>query len=132
MPWTAPVDRATGYVPTATDWNALEDNETFLYGDAGWTAVTVFLGTWAAGSPAPAYMLIGRVVYLRGVLTSGVAATNAFTLPAGYRPSATSSFACTDGGGTPNFGGISISTGGVVTVGQAANTWLSGVSFPVA
>ena len=42
MGWTTPTDRTTGYTVTAADWNVVEDNLTFLYGDAVWTNVSVF------------------------------------------------------------------------------------------
>lgn len=129
MPWTPPTDRATFYTPTAADWNIIEDNLSFLYGDAAWTNVAAFTNSWAAGGPAPAYILIGRVVYLRGVMTAGTANTVAFTLPAGYRPSAAHNQLVTNGTGTANL--LTIGTTGTVTPLNSAIVWLSNVSFPV-
>jgi hypothetical protein len=129
MGWTTPTDRATGYVVSATDWNIVEDDLSFLYGDTGWTNVASFTNSWGAGSPAPAYMLIGRVVYLRGTLTAGTANTAAFTLPSGYRPSAAMTIAVASGSsGTDN--NLAFATSGTVT--PVTSTTTSCVcSFPI-
>lgn len=89
MGWTTPTDRSTSYVVTSTDWNVIEDDLTFLYGDTGWTNVSVFTNSWASAGAGnvPRFALIGRVVYLNGMVTGGTINTAAFTLPAGYRPS---------------------------------------------
>ena len=47
MPWTSPTDRSTGYTVTSVDWNIVEDNLTYLYGDSSWTVPTL------ANSPLP-------------------------------------------------------------------------------
>lgn len=92
MPWTDPSTHiwAAGEILTAGHMNTyLEANLAYLYGDTAWTNVASFTNSWTASSPAPGYILIGRVVYLRGVLGAGTANTVAFTLPAGYRPTVT-------------------------------------------
>jgi hypothetical protein len=88
--WTTPVDRAAGYTVTNTDWNTnlgANGDTAFLYGDTGWTNVGSFTNSWTAGGVAPGYILIGRVVYVRGIITGGTINLAAFTLPSGYRPS---------------------------------------------
>lgn len=89
MGWTTPTDRTTGYVPTAADWNVIEDDLAYLYGDSAWTTVTVFTNSWAGGTGTntPQYILIGRFVAMRGYVQGGTLGQAAFTLPVGYRPS---------------------------------------------
>jgi hypothetical protein len=130
MGWTTPTDRSTGYVVSATDWNVVEDNLTFLYGDTGWTTVASFSNSWGATASAPAYILLGRIVYLRGAMTAGTANTTAFTLPAGYRPSLASSFMCSQNGGTSGII-VNLSTTGAVQPLTSGLCWLVNVSFPV-
>jgi hypothetical protein len=130
MPWTTPTDRTAGYVVTATDWNAGgQDDLSFLYGDTGWTTVTTFTNSWTASPPAQ-YILIGRVVYLRGSITGGTAGTSAFTLPAAYRPTSAVNFTCVTGtAGTPNT--VTVGTTGNVVPTTSTNTGLSNISFPI-
>lgn len=87
MGYTTPTDRTTTYTVTAVDWNILEDNSTFLFGDTTWTNVASFTNSWTSVQ-TPRFILLGRIVYLNGVITGGTIATTAFTLPVGYRPSA--------------------------------------------
>ena len=55
---------------------------------SGWTTVSVFTNSWTAvAGNTPRYILVGRLVYVNGIVTGGTANTAAFTLPAGYRPS---------------------------------------------
>ena len=125
MPWTTPVDQITGHVVTATDWNATgQDDLTFLFGDAAWTNVSVFTGTWAAGSITPRFILLGRTVSLQGHLSTGTINTAAFTLPAGYRPTQNLCFpAVSPAGASGAFASFTIATTGVLTpqVGSTTN-----------
>lgn len=130
MGWTTPTDRATNYVVSATDWNVLEDNETFLYGDTGWTAVALFTNSWTTATFTPGYILLGRIVYLRGAITGGTANTSAFTLPAGYRPSQAAQFICVLNNLSTAMN-VAVSTGGLVTPLTSATVWLSNITFPV-
>ena len=54
----------------------------------GWTAPAL-LNSWANyGAPfdPTGYQKVGRVVYLRGLVSGGASGSVIFTLPAGYRP----------------------------------------------
>ena len=126
MPWTTPTDRTTGYTVTAADWNIVEDDLTYLYGDTGWTSVGSFTNGW---SGTPAYILLGRVVFLRGAMNAGTANTAAFTLPAGYRPTSSSNFIVSAGGSATNT--IVVATTGTVTPVLSANVFLASISYPV-
>jgi hypothetical protein len=132
MPWTDPSTHiyATGEVVTAATLNTfVEANLMFLYGDTGWTNVSSFTNSWVSVSQ-PAYILIGRVVYLRGSIGSGTAGASAFTLPAGYRPTLAMSWTVnTNTPGAPNT--ITIATSGTVTPSTSTNTSLAGITFPV-
>jgi len=122
MPWTTPTDRATGYVVTAVDWNIIEDNLTFLYGDVAWTNMAGFTNSWTAVvSPnVPRYRLVGSLVTIQGAVTGGTVTTAIITLPAGYRPSQTVVFGTSNGGST--YAAISITSAGVVTQTAGTNT----------
>lgn len=113
MGWTTPTDRTTGYVPTATDWNIIEDDLTFLYGDTGWTSVSGFTNSWTsnAAPQVARYRLVGSMVTMQGSIGAGTLNTAAFTLPAGYRPTETVVFV-TDSNAA--FGRFSITAAGVV------------------
>ena len=129
MGWTTPVDtRATGYTVSATDWDQVQDNLLFLFGDAAWTTVSAFTNSWVAGQTVR-YILLGRVVYLDGWIQTGTGNTAAFTLPAGYRPSANRNYATQTGtSGTTN--SVLVGTDGTVKPFTSTSTWLSGISFP--
>ena len=129
MGWTTPTDRTTGYTVTAADWNIVEDDLSFLYGDTGWTNVSAFTNSWVAGSVAPAYILIGRVVWLRGDIQSGTAGTVAFTLPSGYRPSAQMVYPANISGGV-TVNQIVIASTGTVILATSSHTFLSNINFP--
>lgn len=87
MGWTTPTDRATSYVAAAADWNIIEDNLTYLYGDIGWTTITPFSNSWVAGTNTPRFRRQGNLVSMQGNMTSGtIGAVTAFTLPVNYRP----------------------------------------------
>jgi hypothetical protein len=80
--------------------------------DTAWTNVPSLSGSWVNSSPVPAYVRINGIVYLRGVIISGTINTAAFTLPAGYRPSAQTWWSNEFNGA---FGYGSITPAGVVT-----------------
>lgn len=131
MGWTTPTDRSTGYVVSAADWNIVEDDLAFLYGDTAWTAVTAFANSWVNyGAPyySAAYRKVGTRVYVRGMIKSGTINTAAFTLPTGYRPASTAVFAVDSGGA---FGVVGVDSSGNVTVSTGVNTFtsLDNVSF---
>jgi hypothetical protein len=132
MPYTTTTDRTTGYVVTAVDWNILEDNSTYLYGDTAWTNVAVFTNSWvSSGSPsfaAAGYRLVGNRVYLRGAIKTGTIGLAAFTLPVGYRPTATLQVPCQSNNA---YGSVQIASTGVVTpnVGSNVSFWLDSISF---
>lgn len=70
-------------------WYRIDNNE--FYNPNAWTAVT-FQNSWAdygGGFQTCQYRKLGDMVQLRGLMRLGTAGTTAFTLPAGYRPSAT-------------------------------------------
>lgn len=123
--WTTPVDQSTGHVVTATEYNTeIEDDLSFLYGDTGWTNMTSFSGTWAAGGVQPRYMIIGRFVTIQGQISSGTINTAAFTLPSGYRPSENLTFAAAvNPGASATFGAFTVASTGVITpqVGTTTN-----------
>lgn len=132
MPWTDPSTHiwAAGEVLTAGHLNTfVEANLAFLFGDTGWTNVSVFTNSWVAGTTTPRFMLLGRVVYMEGQISSGTINTPAFTLPAGYRPSQSVPIATTSNGA---FGQVTVAVNGVVTpvVGSTSNFSLC-VSFSV-
>lgn len=120
MPWTTPTDRTTGYTVTAADWNIVEDDLLYLYGDTGWTTISTFSGTWTAvAGTGVGYIRTGNVVSLRGMIQSGTINTAAFTLPVGYRPSTQLNFGTVANGA---FGSIVISGAGVFTPATGATT----------
>lgn len=129
MGWTTPTDRSTGYVVTASDWNIVEDDLAFLYGDTGWTRVT-YTNSWVdqGTDQVVGYRKIGTHVQLRGTMKSGTINTAAFTLPSGYRPPATLPFAVASNGA---FGVLLVDSGGVVTpqIGSNLNFAVNGVMF---
>ena len=96
--------------------------------DSGWIAVSSFTNSFVAGA-AVAYRKLNGVIYLRGSVQSGTPANAAFTLPTGYRPSATSVFAIQQYGLTTN-NYITINTDGTV-VPQTASAWLNNVVYPI-
>jgi hypothetical protein len=130
MPWTTPADQTTGTLVTASMYNTQgQDDLSFLYGDTGWTNVATFTNSWSSFQTVR-YILIGRVVYLDGVMNAGTAASAAFTLPVGYRPSSTNNFTCwTNAGVAVNI--VAVSGGGVVTPVQSTGVWLNTIRFPV-
>lgn len=123
MGWTTPTDRATGYTPSSTDWNIIEDDLTFLYGDTGWTNVSTFTNSWANFSTyTTRFRLIGNLVVIDGAVTGGTIGSPAFTLPAGYRPTQTQNFAAAS---NSLFGYFSVNTTGTVVPVAGSNVWFT-------
>jgi hypothetical protein len=95
------------------------------------TAPTL-LGTWVNfGAPfatAGYYKSNAGMVFLRGTIKSGTMATAAFTLPSGFRPSATLRFAVDSFGA---YGNLDIDSSGNVTPQNGSNgsVNLSGIAF---
>jgi hypothetical protein len=94
MAWTTPRTWTVGAAGTAADLNTyVRDNTSFLYGDVGWTALTLQSG-WAttSGWPALAVRLSNNRVSFRGRVSNTTLACTAgaryqiATLPAGYAP----------------------------------------------
>ena len=132
MPFTNPdtVHRATAGATAPYQWgDTVNDDLNFLNGDTGWTNVVTFTNSWTSFQTVR-YILLGRVVYLDGVMSAGTAASAAFTLPAGYRPTAGNNFPCwTNSGVGVNI--VTVSTAGVVTPVQSTGVWLNTIRFPV-
>jgi hypothetical protein len=110
------------------------------YGNAG-SAWQTLSGTngWSASSNTPRYRLVGDVVQIDGAMNGGSASNANFaTLPSGFRPPATRTYAagCTAGviGGESSF--ISVAASGVmssggVTPGTGSMTLTIGGQFPI-
>ena len=130
MGWTTPTDRSTGYVVTATDWNIVEDDLSFLYGDTGWTNASGFTNSWTSGVNTARFLKSGNFVKLGGVITGGTLNTAAFTLPVGYRPSQQVGFATSAGSA---FALIEVNTSGTVVpaVGSTTNVFMDVVMFSI-
>jgi len=106
-------------------------------GDTTWTAVlggVGFQNSWVnvggSNQLAGFFKDAGGFVHLRGAIKSGTLAVAAFTLPAGYRPSASMFFpAVVTSGGT--IGYCSITSAGVVAMNGGDSTFdtLDGISF---
>src|SRR5215472_16626669 len=132
--WTAPVDRASLYTVTNTDWNGnlgVNGNTAYLYGDVAWTNVASFTNSWVnfgSGAFSAGYRLVGNRVFLRGAIKSGTINTAAFTLPAGYRPTANINLVAVS---NLAVGAVQILSSGVVTPAAGSNVWISfdGLSF---
>lgn len=129
--WTALKTWVAGAVLPASDLNTyLRDNLTFLYGDTSWTAPT-FTNSWVdfgGTCPAAGFRLVGTRVVLRGAIKSGTINTAAFTLPAGYRPTGSVTFAVNSNG---SYGAATITSAGVFTPAVGSNVAfnLDGISF---
>lgn len=129
MAWTTPITAVASAIATAAQWNAsVRDNLLYLKGDAGWTAPTL-TGSWVnygGAHLAAGYKRVGDFVYVRGTLKDGTG--TAFTLPAGYRPSAVVTF----GSWSSVHAGILIDAGGAVSQLGGSNTEFSlNCFFPV-
>ena len=104
-------------------------------GDSGWIRVAGGVGfqnSWTEFGAQVSYRLIGQVVVLKGMLTSGTAAT-AFTLPSGYRPTQLMTFAVIDSTpATPVPKRLQIDSTGTVTPQTASDLHsLDGISFAI-
>lgn len=94
-----------------------------------WTAVT-FQNSWAnfgAGMQVAQYRKVGDVVEVRGVIQSGVTATVAFTLPAGFVPPATQTLPVVGPSGA--LASVTVATTGTVAVISASGTSGVGIAF---
>jgi hypothetical protein len=136
MPWTSPVDRASGYTVTNGDWNnnlGATGNTAYLYGDTAWTNVSAFTNSWVNfGAPyfSVGYRLVGNRVYLRGIMKSGTIGSAAFTLPSGYRPSSSVLMSTVS---TNAFGVVQIAVAGTVipTIGTNSSVSFDNLSFDI-
>ena len=104
-------------------------------GDSGWINVTVFTNSWLSYGAGyePGYRKINGIVYLRGILKSGVIGSEAFTLPAGFRPGATWYNATQGNNGSTRIVSYSyiLSNGGFTPyVGSNVEFHLHNISFP--
>jgi hypothetical protein len=68
-------------------------------------------------------------VHLKGVLASGASVTNAFVLPAGYRPGATGLYAVIGGGNTPALCQINTAGNVELVATSTAFVTISGITF---
>lgn len=107
-------------------------------GDTAWHVVGVggepaFVGTWANyGSgqvPARFRKLASGLVVVEGVIHSGTIGTNAFTLPAGYRPAYPLAFTTSDTGSVMHV--IAVGADGTVTpnLSDSFAVSLAGITF---
>ena len=103
-------------------------NDKVTLADTGWITISSFTNNFVGGD-SPAYRKLNGVVYLRGRVSSGTGGTSAFTLPAGYRPSA-NFVRPIQVYGTATISWITVSTTGTVTPNGTA-AWLTAVDFPV-
>jgi hypothetical protein len=133
MGWTTPLTYTTSQLVTAANLNAGTANDAFLYGDTAWTAA-VLTSSWVntgAGYSVAAYRLVGNTVFLRGRINGGVAGTQIFILPSGYRP--VNGSLIFGGAGSAAFVSLQLTTGGVLShlVGATTDVNLSCVIFDV-
>ena len=124
MPWVTPPVKGVNSFLSSAEVNTIGGDLNFLYGDAGWTAVT-FTNGWSnygGGWDSVGYQMVGKMVVLRGSMAGGTlgTATPAFTLPVGYRPTGGKSFAANNAGNLTC--GIVISAAGAVSVATGAST----------
>jgi hypothetical protein len=131
--WTSPDSHVwtAGEVLTASNMNTyIRLNLDFLYGDVAWTA-PVYANAWVDyGAPyaAMGFRLLGTRVVFRGAMKSGTMSAAAFTLPAGYRPTAQINVVSNSGG---FYGAVTIVAAGTVTPNSGSNAQqeLNGASF---
>jgi len=125
---------STGAVAPAAWGDTVNDDLNALYGDTAWTAVT-YSNSWVdygTGHNATGFRKVGTRVVLRGAMKSGTINAAAFTLPAGYRPTATVEMAVYSNNGTGSTEAIvTITSAGVLTPTIGSNTFFSleGVNF---
>jgi hypothetical protein len=97
-----------------------------------WTAPAL-LHSWVnygGGTETAGYTKVGGVVYLRGLVKSGVLTLPIFTLPAGYRPAGEKDFIVFSNGAAGYV--YALNNGDVIADAPSNNTFVSlcGVSFP--
>jgi hypothetical protein len=135
--WTTPKTWAVNSAATSSDQNTyVRDNTNFLYGDTAWSAPTL-QNSWVnfgGGFTNAGYRLNGTTVLVRGTIKNGTitSGTLLFTLPAGYRPTATHELVGYASGGTTWM--AQIATNGQVTIGNggnAAGITMDGMTFSV-
>jgi hypothetical protein len=91
----------------------------------GWTTLTSFSGSWAAGADAPSYTVRNGVASLRGLatLSSGSVAIGGtatiLTIPTGFRPTVASHFSMM-AQNENRFGWVVVNTDGTVVVTNAS------------
>ena len=128
MSWNVPTTVATGGSLSSANWNDVALN----MADSGWIAVPngSMSGGWVNGSPAFAYRLIGNVVRLRGLLTTGTSNVTALILPAGYRPPTTGVYSSIQG---VNLSFTTITTAGAVipVYTGLAQMYFDGITFTI-
>lgn len=98
-----------------------------LGGTPTWAAPT-FANSWVNyGAPyqAARYTKVNGIVYLEGVIKSGVVGSAAFTLPAGFRPAAAIILPTQSSSGSNGLGRIDITSAGVVTPTAGDNSYFS-------
>lgn len=119
---------AAVYVPatdTAINANQITDKRVVVAADSAWTAPGLgnsWINYVGAGMPAGYRRLANGLVLVRGLLSSGVLGSAAFTLPAGYRPGQDMSWA-TDNGGVAG-GYTTVGTAGAVTPAGGTNGYV--------
>lgn len=118
-----------------TTSTAYIDGSTFTaYTSGGAWTIAAFTNAWIAYTPATYgtpgfYRNEDGEVQLAGTISSGTASAVAFTLPAGFRPTATKRFACPEysTGGAVS---VDVDSAGQVIVHSTATTSLNGIRFP--
>jgi hypothetical protein len=115
------------YLGSVTDNNKIATMAS-IPTDSGWIVVSSFSNNFAGTNVA--YRKINNVVYLRGNVSGGTAASAAFTLPTGFRPATIDHVCPTQQFGTINITYTTVATNGTV-IPTASSTWLSGISYPV-
>jgi hypothetical protein len=116
-----------------TNWHIVEGQQ-----DSGWLAFS-YINSWASvagpatGNTVAGYRITGNVVRLGGRIGTGASNTQAFTLPAGYRPLYLVEFPGITTVTTISAGLVLITTAGACTVNNGAGTipQLDGITFTV-
>jgi hypothetical protein len=118
-----------------TNWHIVGGQQ-----DSGWIALTsLFANSWASvagpatGNTVAGYRITGNVVRLGGRIGTGASNTQAFTLPAGYRPLYLVEFPGITTVTTISAGLVLITPAGACTVNNGAGTipQLDGITFTV-
>lgn len=91
-------------------------------GTTAWTSLPL-TSPWVADGVTPAYRKAGDVVELRGSINGGTGGSTAGTLPVGFRPPfGALNFAAYQWPGSPQFCGVTVTTGGLVQVFPSSGT----------